>query len=106
MNRKEGAASHAHAEHAPAKKSKAGQAAPATGMRLWLVTLRDPRKHRERKVWVTEVIALATTARGAEYVTRRELPRLFTYDPSVHVEALPHHVVKHLSYQADPRPGE
>src|SRR5512133_2365322 len=77
-------------------------AAPNTGMRLWMVHLRDPRRHRERKVWVTEVIALATTARGAELVVRRQLPQLFAYEPSVRVDPVSGHAVKHLTYQADP----
>jgi hypothetical protein len=82
------------------------QSAPNTGMRLWMVTLREPRRHRERKVWVTEVIALATSARGAWRAARREYPALFACEPNVHVEALPNHTVKHLTYQADPRKGE
>jgi hypothetical protein len=77
-------------------------AAPNTGMRLWMVHLREPRHHRDRKVWVTEVIALATTARGAELVVRRQMPQLFAYEPSVRVEPVSGHAVKHLTYQADP----
>jgi hypothetical protein len=95
-----------HTKHPSPTKKNVQQAGPSTGMRLWMVTLRDPRKHRERKVWVTELIALATSARGAELVARRELPALFAYEPRVHVEALPHHTVKHLTYQAEPRRGE
>jgi len=104
MDRTETAAS--HPKHASANRNRTTQAAPSTGMRLWMVTLREPRKHRERKVWVTELIALATSARGAELVARREFPALFTYGPHVHVEALPRHTVKHLTYQAEPRRDE
>jgi hypothetical protein len=67
-----------------------------------MVHLREPRHHRERKVWVTEVIALATTARGAELVVRRQMPQLFAYEPSVRVEPVSGHAVKQLTYQADP----
>lgn len=82
------------------KKQKS--VSPKTGMKLWLVRLRDPRHHRERKVWMTEVVALATTERGAELVVRREQPTLFAYDPSVSVEPIMGHAIKHLTYQAAP----
>ncbi len=96
----------AHMKVASERGHRAIQAAPSTGMRLWMVTLREPRKHRERKVWVTELIALATSARGAELVARREFPALFADGPRIHVEALPRHTVKHLTYQAEPRKDE
>ncbi|MGE5526310.1 MAG: hypothetical protein ACM3SS_21560 [Rhodospirillaceae bacterium] len=79
---------------------------PNTGMKLWIVRLRDPRHHRERKVWVTEVIAMATTEKGAELVVRRQQPTLFAYDPNVTVERVHGHTVKHLTYQADPMADE
>lgn len=75
-------------------------------MKFCLVRLRDPRHVRERKVWVTEVVAMATTGRGAELVVRRQQPALFAYHPTVIVERVHGHTVKHLTYQADPMGGE
>ena len=85
-----------------ATKKEGTHRALKTGMRLWMVQLKEPRRYRERKVWVTDVIALATSSLGAEHAARRELPHLFTYNPSVHVEPFSGHAVKHLAYQTDP----
>lgn len=81
------------------KKRKAAKV-KSTRMLLWRLVLTDPKGHRERKHWVTEMVVLATTARGAELTARREEPLAFRYDPSVEVERHARRVVTTLTYRA------
>lgn len=71
-------------------------------MSLWRVTVTEPKGHRERKTWRSELIAMATTEGGALRRAREEFPHLFRNDSRVEVEKHPSYVIEHLVYRVGP----
>lgn len=76
--------------------------AAKTGMRLWTVTVTEPRYKGDRKRWRHEYLAVATSARGAEFAVRQEHPSAFQYNGTdVDVEEFEARTLKHLEYKVD-----
>ena len=68
-------------------------------MSLWRITVTEPKGHRQRKAWRSELIAMATTEGGALRRAREEFPQLFTTGADIAVEKHAGYVVQHLVYR-------
>ena len=74
-------------------------------MRLWKITVTEPKEFRAQLLWRTELIAQSTTKGGAERVAKKELPDLFRDGASITIEPINGYVVKHIVYRVKPQNG-
>ena len=71
-------------------------------MRLWKLTVTEPKQFRAHLVWRIELIVQSTTKGGAERAARKEFPDAFRDGATIVTEPINSYVVKHLEYRVKP----
>ena len=71
-------------------------------MRLWKLTVTEPKEFRAHLVWRVELLVQSTTKGGAERAARKEFPDLFRDGATIVTEPINSYVVKHLEYRVKP----
>jgi hypothetical protein len=68
-------------------------------MRLWRVTVTEPKGYRQRKAWRTEFIAMSTSESGAVAAVKREHPTLFREGATSDVDTIKGVTVEKVTYR-------